>query len=156
MIDRDQILSLCDDELASACDIEHTRGSGPGGQKRNKTSSAVRLTHRATGLTARAEAERSQQKNRRAALQRLRWQVALAIRQTPINLKFRAVNARVPFEAARIVDHLDAHSYSLRDTAAALGVTTGALSGWIGSSDDVLTYVNQSRKALGLKALRAD
>lgn len=153
MIDRDAILALSDDELAAQCDLSHTRGSGPGGQKRNKTSSAVRLTHRATGLAVRAEAERSQNDNRRAALKRLRWAVALAFRQTPTALRLRSVNARVPREAARVLDHLDAHAYSLRDTAAALGATTGALSGWIGSSEDVLTHVNESRKALGLRRL---
>jgi protein subunit release factor B len=40
------------------------RGSGSGGQKRNKTSSAVQLTHRPTGTMVRASRERSQALNR--------------------------------------------------------------------------------------------
>jgi peptide chain release factor 1 len=52
-------------------------GTGPGGQKRNKTESTVLLTHRPTGLQVRCETSRSQQANRITALALLRarlWQ----------------------------------------------------------------------------------
>lgn len=44
------------------------RASGPGGQHRNKTDSAVRATHEETGITAHASGDRSQHANRAAAL----------------------------------------------------------------------------------------
>jgi len=47
-------------------------GTGPGGQKRNKTESTVLLTHRPSGLQVRCETSRSQQHNRVAALALLR------------------------------------------------------------------------------------
>jgi len=48
------------------------RGTGPGGQARNKTESTVLLTHRPTGLQVRCETSRSQQHNRIAALALMR------------------------------------------------------------------------------------
>lgn len=51
--------------------IEFYRGSGKGGQHRNKTDSACRITHIETGVSAQAEDERSQHMNRRLAFRRL-------------------------------------------------------------------------------------
>lgn len=61
-----------DEALLGECDVELFRGSGPGGQHRNKTESAVRLRHRPTGLVAQATERRSQSQNLGVALDRLR------------------------------------------------------------------------------------
>lgn len=55
------------DEVA----ITAMRASGPGGQKVNKTSSAVRVHHAASGITVRVADERSQRDNVRVALARI-------------------------------------------------------------------------------------
>lgn len=52
-------------------DIESMRAKGPGGQHVNKTNSAIRLTHRPTGLQVRVESDRSQHRNKKIALERL-------------------------------------------------------------------------------------
>lgn len=49
-----------------------TRGSGPGGQSRQKNDTAIQLTHKPSGLMVRAETERSQFQNRQLALGLLR------------------------------------------------------------------------------------
>jgi len=53
-------------------EIVATRGSGPGGQNRNKVASCIVATHRPTGMQVRIDNERSQHQNREKALQVLR------------------------------------------------------------------------------------
>ena len=49
-----------------------TRGSGPGGQNRNKVETVAVVRHKPSGITVRAESERSQHRNRILALRVLR------------------------------------------------------------------------------------
>src|SRR5438874_10356753 len=73
---------LADDtRLLSQCEIDTYRASGPGGQKRNKTSSAVRLRHLPSGLIVIAEESRSQHENKAKALRRLRQAFMLKLRE---------------------------------------------------------------------------
>ena len=52
--------------------VEFYRGSGPGGQHRNTTDSAVRIRHLPTGIVVHASENRSQQRNREVAMERLK------------------------------------------------------------------------------------
>jgi protein subunit release factor B len=51
--------------------VTHVRGSGPGGQNRNKRMSGVRVIHEPTGIKVEATERRSQAQNLKAALERL-------------------------------------------------------------------------------------
>lgn len=68
--EKEKILALRMQELGvSERDMEESfvRSSGPGGQKVNKTSTCVQLTHLPTGLTVKCQRERSQSLNRHLA-----------------------------------------------------------------------------------------
>ncbi len=64
----------------AAADVrfEAFRAGGPGGQHQNKTESAVRAVHVPTGLAVVARSERSQHRNKAAALERLAELLRLA------------------------------------------------------------------------------
>src|SRR6266478_4582465 len=79
--DRGAWTSLNDSQLLSQCEVDTYRASGPGGQKRNKTSSAVRLRHLSSGLIVIAEESRSQHENRARALKRLRQALYVKLRE---------------------------------------------------------------------------
>src|ERR1700693_5206178 len=72
---------LSDAQLLEQCEVDTYRASGPGGQKRNKTSSAVRLRHLPSGLIVIAEESRSQHQNKAKALQRMRQALYLKLRE---------------------------------------------------------------------------
>lgn len=56
---------------ANDCDWQYIRGTGPGGQKRNRTASKVRCTHRASGATGESDETRSQHDNKRLAFRKM-------------------------------------------------------------------------------------
>src|ERR1044071_5173690 len=85
---------LTEPQLLAQCEVDTYRASGPGGQKRNKTSSAVRLRHTPTGLIVIAEESRSQHENKAKALKRLWHALFLELRDPlPAELTSEAVAA---------------------------------------------------------------
>lgn len=61
-----------DEDLIEECVVYTFRSSGKGGQHVNVTESAVRLKHLPSGIVVTSQQERSQYKNKRICLQKLR------------------------------------------------------------------------------------
>lgn len=89
--------------------VETFRGSGPGGQHRNKTESCVRITHIPTGFVATACEDRDQRKNRKVAFRRLAAKLIEDVRRSmdtrpPVNNEtirtYHAVDNRVKDHAS--------------------------------------------------------
>jgi hypothetical protein len=162
---------LGDDALRRDCRWEAFRGPGPGGQKRNKTSSAVRVTHEPSGLSALAGESRSQARNRAKALERLKHRLAVELRR-PVDLDpFEGPAWLAPpasgngsrrlyrhgqnhLEALGLVlDVLAAAGGSVSEAAGHLGVSTANLVDFLQRDEEALSYVNRLRASLGLRAL---
>lgn len=75
-----EYLALDDVALLRQCEVHTYKSSGPGGQHRNKVSSAVRLVHQPTRISAHGDDSRSQHENKRLALKRLRMNIAMHLR----------------------------------------------------------------------------
>jgi hypothetical protein len=167
-------LMASDDALIAQCEVDRYRASGPGGQHRNKTESAVRLRHRLTGVTAIGEDSRSQAENKIHAVRRLRAAIALSVRE-PVALDGHAPSPRLaalvaggtaPLGArtrltgdywaaiAELLDLLVAGELEIAATAQRLGITTGALSKLVLHDEQVARAVNDRRRARGMRPLR--
>jgi protein subunit release factor A len=68
--------------LLAESTVETYRSSGPGGQKKNKTESSVRVRHVPTGISRVATESRSQTRNKEMALERL-WNALQARARKP-------------------------------------------------------------------------
>jgi hypothetical protein len=173
-VPRIDYLLASDDGLIAQCEVDRYRASGPGGQHRNKTESAVRLRHKLTGVAAIGEDSRSQSENKLHAVRRLRAALALQVRE-PVQLDGYVPSPRLAaFVAAgtaplgaktrltgeywasigELLDLLVANNLEIGTTAQRLGLTTGALSKQLLHDDAVGRVVNDLRRARGMRPLR--
>lgn len=132
--ERNALLNADDDALFRECDFIMQKGTGNGGQKINKTSSAVRLRHRATGIAVSANEERSQSRNRHIALRKLRYEIALHVRADCAGGAFAPLPSPSPSNHARLIpwiaalfDCLAAEDFDLAKTAVRCGVSISRL-----------------------------
>lgn len=176
---RREYLALDDDALVSQCDVHISKSSGPGGQHRNKVSSAVRVRHRPTGISAHGDESRSQHDNRRMAMRRLRMNLACRLRHPvetarpevpPVvqecmfrprgrggtasrRLEVGPRDRRFWEVAAFLLDVLEAVGGRLADAAAYVGITTGNFTSLLKSERHLLAVAQNARKRFGLKRL---
>jgi hypothetical protein len=169
--DRNATLALDDARLLTQCRVEVRRTGGPGGQKRNKTGTAVRLTHHATGLVSTASESRSLRDNRIHAVRRLRWKLACQSREPIDPLTFRTPswlqsyvrlgslrmnpgNPRHPFAVALVLDVLAACRGDPKHAALTLGIGLRSLVRFLADPPELRRATTQLRARWTLPALR--
>ena len=156
--------------LLAECDATFLRRSGPGGQNRNKVETAVVLRHRPTGLVAEANERRTQGENRRAALFRLRLNLALNVRRpiepgsVPSELwrsRCRGVRMVIspehddfPALLAEALDVLEDRGMDVKEAAERSGVSATQLTNLLRAEPRALARVNAHRASIGLRPLR--
>jgi len=165
-----ELLLLSDQKLLDQCEMDTYRASGPGGQRKNKTSSAVRLRHGPTGLLVIAAESRSQHENRARALRRLREAIALHQRSTvesdelpdfyvqalqrDDSLHVNRKNSDYWLIVQFILDVLLAHGGRVSEAAEKLRISTGQLIRFMKDDPKLWQQAAEIRKQLGLQALR--
>ncbi len=167
---------LTEEQLLDQCEVDTYRASGPGGQKRNKTSSAVRLRHPPTGLIVIAEESRSQHENKARAIKRLWCALFLELRDPlPVELATEYLTRLPDFASARnadgrlsmstkdprywpavglVLDVIVAVEGRVADAANLLGITTGNLIDFLQTNPKLWQEANRLRVIFGHKSLR--
>jgi hypothetical protein len=171
-------LSLPPDDLLRACRQSRYQGSGPGGQKRNRVYSGIRLLHPESGLAVEADARRESRRNLEDALHRLRLEMALSlasvipggdapipdgaagVEDTPAfqSPAFRAqaspAHPDFPVFALRAVYLLAKHGGKAAAAAAELGCTASSLARFLKSDKALWSKAREIRAAYGLHPLK--
>ena len=171
-------LALSDEELLAQCRFERFRVSGPGGQHRNKTDSAVRLTHEPSGVVGFASERRSQHQNRLVALKRVRRNIAIEV-QSDVDLEMyhpprtlqrilpRSVQTEIPGKdrvgprhrefwtgAGPLLDLFSSVNGSTSDCASQIGCSSNQLTKLFASEPHLWAAANAIREQHGLSLLR--
>jgi hypothetical protein len=153
------------DELLADCRVERTRGSGPGGQHRNKTETAIVITHLPTGVRGEASERRSQGENLTQAKFRLRVELAIEVRAprgaAPSSLWIGRVGGEriavspthddFPAILAEALDCLAAEEWSATAAADWLGISTSQLVKLLKLAPRALWRLNAEQAARGLR-----
>ena len=163
---------LDDAVLLKDCELEFGRASGPGGQHRNKVSTAATIRHLPTGIYANASERRHQAQNRHVAIFRLRLKLATHIRREnidrnryqPSNLwaqrrqgKQMPVNHNhrdYPALLAEALDVIVARGYDVAGAAGVLGVSMSQLAKLLRHNKHALAQVNEERAKRDLHPLK--
>ena len=160
-MERDLLLQASDEELSSLCRLEFSRGSGNGGQKRNKTSSAARVVLLEDERFAAEDcSERSQHQNRARALRKLRRLIAFEVRQSPAvppeRIECSLTHEEYPLNLAHLFDVLEEQNYDHKSAASLCGVTVSAFLKLLRRDDEVWTKVNAAREKRDLYKLKVN
>ena len=158
---------LAVEALLAQCQVTRTRGSGPGGQHRNKVETAIVVKHLPSSVVGQASEKRSQQANKEVAIARLRVNLALAIRaerqasSSRWNSRTRQgklqVNAKHFDYAAILAEAMDfvwKHQFDVAAAARLAGISTSQLIKFLKTCPAAFEAINKQRQQQDMGPLK--
>ena len=165
------------EQLLKECDIMNTKGSGPGGQHRNKVQTAVVIKHLPTKVAGQASESRSQKSNMDNAIIRLRVKLAVSCRTQseppqppPADVAYQpsslwagrvkggklSINPRHTDFPAVLCEALDCiwREQDVKAASTQLGISTSQMVKLLAKEPTALQLVNGLRASSGLPPLR--
>lgn len=163
--------SLSDEALLKQCELGKGRGSGPGGQHRNKVETKVMLEHVPSGVKAHAGERRSVADNTRVAVFRLRLALAVEVRTAvPLGdarselwksrcspsgqISCNPKHKDFPTMLAELLDMAAACGFDTQKAAIRLGCTHSQLVKFLKEHAPAAACVNRGRQDRGMGALK--
>lgn len=159
--------------LMRDCRLTQTRRGGPGGQHRNKTSTAIVVEHLPTGIRGEAGERRSQVENRVMATKRLRENLAVHVRcktaqgsareaeaslrvkySTGSRLAISSKNWDYPGVIAVILDDIEKNQGSVKEVAEQWSTSASQIVRILKQLPAAFLTANAIREAYGLSQLR--
>jgi len=149
------LLIMDDTKIKKHITAEYFKASGPGGQKINKTMTAVRLRIPSIGVVSESRTHRTQGENYRSALRKLRLGLSLLQKEMPDpsfisqirpylknGLRVNEKNSDFPLVRACVSGTVSAHNGNIKTAAEELGTSTNRLIKFLHSNRDILTAIH--------------
>lgn len=169
-VEREPHPAMLDDEaLMAQSDWGRSRGGGPGGQHRNKVETVVTITHKPTGISAKAGERRSVRENKPVALRRLRLAMATQHRvglpagdcRTPLwrervrkqKIVLSTKHHDFPAMLAEALDMIEACDHDLKKAGTRLECSPSQLIKLVKEHPPAWVWLNARREQRGLHAL---
>ena len=169
-------------QLLDHCKLTFSRASGPGGQNRNKVETCVQIEYIPASIIATASERRTQNENRKIAVQRLRCKLAVELRPmsdvtstAKISIALAAKkqigsakwqqycrNGRIdisdsnsdwPAILAEIIGFMSISNWNISDVASILGSSSSQLVKLLKKHPPAFVLFNQERKSRGQRPL---
>ncbi len=166
-----------EEKLLAQSRLSFSRASGPGGQNRNKVETSVQIEYLPAGILASASERRTQNENRKVAVQRLRCKLAVELRPTEESLaaehsaetklvsevwKKYCRDGRVdiaksnvdwPSILAEVIGVLFRYEWNISNAATKLGTSASQLVKLLKKHPPAFMLLNQERKSRGQRPL---
>ena len=169
-------------QLLHHCKLTFSRASGPGCQNRNKVETCVQIEYLPASIIASASERRTQNENRKVAVQRLRCKLAVELRPTPDQKLTTAIsiamaskkqlgsgtwqqycrNGRIdiaeanndwPAILAEMIGFMSISNWNISDVASILGSSSSQLVKLLKKHPPAFVLFNQERKSRGQRPL---